>query len=198
MRRLRQLAAPAAAGAPAAATAAVAPAAAAGGLTGPLCNSCWQRGHYKSNRQCPNFGKPALEQPRAFGRAKRVRSALFDSSSDEAEESAEEDGNDNVCHGCGKPGELFECDTCSRSWHGECLSEASRALATNPDEASWSCPICRREPRPVGYVGNPQRPPPGRGGGQQRARLRSASEGSKPQRAATKKRGREAEQPRFR
>jgi len=132
VRRLRKLPAPAAAGAPAAAAAA-APAADgdADVLAGPLCNSCWQRGHYKSNRLCPNFGKAALEKPRAFGRAKRVRRGpLFDTSSDKAEESDEEDGNDNVCHGCGQPGELFECDTCSRSWHGECLSEAINQLAT--------------------------------------------------------------------
>jgi hypothetical protein len=99
VRRLRKLPAPAAAGAPAAAAAA-APAADgdADVLAGPLCNSCWQRGHYKSNRLCPNFGKTALEKLRAFGRAKRVRrSPLFDTSSDEAEESDEEDGNDNVC-----------------------------------------------------------------------------------------------------
>jgi hypothetical protein len=164
-----QLAAPSAAAAPAgtAATAAAADGE-ADGLTGPLCNSCWQRGHDKSNRICSNFGKPPPAKPGGFGQAKRVRRALLESSSDEAEakESEEEDGNANVCHSC-QSGGLFECDGCPRSWHGECLSESSRALAAYQAAASCSCPICRRERQPVGFVGNPQRglPDAGRGGG---------------------------------
>ena len=168
-RRPRKLVA-AAATAAAAAVAAAVPAANgdADGLAGPLCNSCWQRGHYKSNRHCPNFGKPAIEKPRAFGRAKRFRGALFETSSDEAEAAAEdsneEDGNDNVCHACSQPGLLSMCDTCLRSWHDDCVSLADRqriAAAAAPGSA-WSCSVCVGEPFAAGFVNNPQRGGAGR------------------------------------
>jgi hypothetical protein len=88
--------------------------------------------------------------------------------------------SDNSCHCCSEPGELLECDACPRSWHRDCLPPAPAALAAALLEADpWLCPVCTRTPRPATFVGNPQRAPPGRGGGQHRARLRPAAEGTK-------------------
>jgi hypothetical protein len=172
----------------------------AGPLAGPLCNSCWQRGHYKSNSRCPNFGKAALEKPRAFGQAKRVRVPLFSTSSDEAEESDEEDGNDNVCHACSQPGLLSMCDTCTRSWHNDCVSLADhrRIEAAAGAGSAWSCSVCVGEPCAAGFVGNPQRGALGRGGNQNRGRFRSAMEGSRATRAKAKRASRKGEVPRYR
>ena len=84
---------------------------------------------------------------------------------------------------------------CPLSWHMNCLPPAARVLAQQAlaDEEDWQCPVCLRMPRPVGFVGNSQRAPPGRGGGQQRKRFRSATEGLPAQRKAAKKAGRTRE-----
>jgi hypothetical protein len=169
---------------------------------GPLCHGCWERGHNKNNRMCPNFGKPPLAKPSAFGRAKRVRELMASgTSSDEAEDSDEEDGNDNVCHACSQPGTLIMCDMCPRAWHDDCLSLADRgraAIANTTGDELWLCSVCAGEPHPVGFIGNPLRGAVGRGGNQNRGRFRSASEGTRATRAAAKKRGRKGETPRFR
>ena len=108
--------------------------------------------------------------------------------------SASEDGNDNSCHCCSEPGELLECDACPRSWHRDCLPLASLELA---EADPWLCPLCTHTPITVGFVGNPPRAPPGRGGGQHRSRFRPAAEGTKRQRKEAKAAGRSREK-RFR
>ena len=103
---------------------------------------------------------------------------------------APQDGHSNVCHECTKAGELWKCDMCHLAWHDDCLTLEMRATL---EDDPWACPVCAQAARPGGYVGNPQRAPPGRGGGQHRKRLRSASEGTASQRAAAKAAGRSRE-----
>jgi hypothetical protein len=183
-----------------AATAAAA-AAAAAGEGGPVCHACWEPGHYRNNRTCSRFGKEPLPKPSAHAppRAivrKRGGEDLLSEVEEEGEDevSVSEDGNDVVCHRCSEPGQLLECDSCPRSFHSECLPLASLALA---EAEPWHCPVCTRTPTAVGFVGNPPRAPPGRGGGQHRSRLRPAAEGTKGQRKKAKAAGRCREQ-RFR
>ena len=191
---------------PLAAATAAAAAAAAAGEGGPVCRACWQPGHYRSNRKCSRFGKEPLPRPsahappRAIAR-KRGGEHLLSDAEEEEEEAEEEvsvsqDGNDNACHLCSEPGELLECDACPRSWHSDCLPPAALAPALLEADP-WLCPVCTRTPRPATFVGNPQRAPPGRGGGQHRSRLRPAAEGTKRQRREAKAAGRSREQ-RFR
>jgi hypothetical protein len=182
--------------------------AAAGGAggdaaAGPTCRSCWGKlpfPHYRNNRRCPNYGKAPLPDPRALvlapARTVRRRSALdaaSASSSEKGEAEADEDmedGNSNVCHRCSEPGELNACDTCTLSWHEDCLPLAAR---TQLDANPWSCPVCAGITIPTGFIGNPARAPPGRGGGQARKRFRSAVEGTKSQRKRAKQAGRRFE-----
>ena len=171
-------------------------------VTGPTCRSCWGKlpfPHYKNNRQCPNFGKKPLPDPRALALAaprtvRRGLRATVSASSEEEDEEAEdgdmEDGNSNVCHACSQPGELLECDSCVRSWHADCLPLAARMSL---DAEPWNCPVCAGVVIPTAFIGTPGRAPPGRGGGQTRKRFRSALEGTKSQRKRTKKAGRAAE-----
>ena len=170
---------------------------------GPTCRSCWGKlpfPHYRNNRRCPNYGKAPLPDPRALvlapARTVRRRSALdaaSASSSEKGEAEADEDmedGNSNVCHRCSEPGELNACDTCTLSWHEDCLPLAAR---TQLDANPWSCPVCAGITIPTGFIGNPARAPPGRGGGQARKRFRSAVEGTKSQRKRAKQAGRRFE-----
>lgn len=176
-----------------------APAAAVAAVAGPLCHSCWSMEpfpHNKNNRQCPNYGKKPLPDPRerALAPARTVRRRLADvdsaSSEEEDEEADLEDGNSNVCHACSEPGELFECDFCTLSWHDDCIPLEARHML---DEEPWKCPTCARIPVRTGFIGNPVRAPPGRGGGQQRKRIRSATEPSKGERKRIKKAARSRE-----
>ena len=154
---------------------------------------------------CSRFGMEPLPKPvahappRAIVRKRRGEDLLSEGEEEgEDEMSASEDGNNDVCHHCSEPGELLECDGggCSRSFHRDCLPLAAldpALLEADP----WLCPVCTRTPRPATFVGNPQRAPPGRGGGQHRSRFRPAAEGTKGQRKAAKAAGRSREQ-RFR
>ena len=154
--------------------------------------------HYKNNKQCPNYGKSPLPEPGAYAPPRTVRlhrsAPLLAGSEDDGSESedgdhdsASEDGNDNVCHECGETGELLVCDECPRVWHYRCLPAAALALA---EAEPWQCPVCARISRPAGFIGNPARAPPGRGGGQHQKRYRSAIEGTKSQRKRRKAAGR--------
>ena len=173
----------------------------AGRVAGPTCRSCWGMvpfPHYKNNKQCPNYGKSPLPEPGAYAPPRTVRlhrsAPLLAGSEDDGSESedgdhdsASEDGNDNVCHECGETGELLVCDECPRVWHYRCLPAAALALA---EAEPWQCPVCARISRPAGFIGNPARAPPGRGGGQHQKRYRSAIEGTKSQRKRRKAAGR--------
>jgi len=184
-----------------AAAAAAAGAAAEGGggaAVGPTCRSCWgmlPKPHYRSNKLCPNYGKPPLPEPSAHAMPRTVRGggeALgAGPGSSEEDDSAPEDGNENVCHHCSEAGKLLECDYCPHSWHDDCLPLAARPGAA--DEGLWMCPVCAHVPRPVGFIAAPRRAPPGRGGGQGRKRMRPATEGSGSQRARNKAAGRDRE-----
>jgi hypothetical protein len=176
------------------AAAAAAPAGAseggAAGGKGPTCRSCWGMvpyPHYKNNRNCPNYGKPPLEQPCAYAPPRPVRPSREQLAgglgSPDEDDSASEDGNDNVCHACSEDGELLMCEGCPHSYHFGCLPVEALALV---DADPWLCPVCTGTPIPTGFVGNPARAPPGRGGGQQRKRFRSAIEGTKGQRKRVK------------
>ena len=176
------------------AAAAAAPAGASeGGAAGgkaPTCRSCWGMvpyPHYKNNRNCPNYGKPPLEQPCAYAPPRPVRPSREQLAgglgSPDEDDSASEDGNDNVCHACSEDGELLMCEGCPHSYHLGCLPVEALALV---DADPWLCPVCTSTPIPTGFVGNPARAPPGRGGGQQRKRFRSAIEGTKGQRKRVK------------
>jgi hypothetical protein len=185
----------------AAPAAAAAEGAAGGGVPGPTCRSCWGRlpfPHNKNNRLCPNYGNEPLEDPHEYAPARTVRRggalpllAEADSSEEEAEaDEADEDGNDNTCKVCDKTGDLYECDKCPRSWHHDCLPLAALPLL---DAEPWHCPTCAGIIVPTGFVGNPRRAPPGRGGVQQRKRLRPATEGTRGQRKRAKAAGRTRE-----
>jgi hypothetical protein len=163
---------------------------AAAGVGGPTCRSCWGMvpfPHNKNNKKCPNYGNLPLLEPHAHAPPRTVRvrqaSAVAAGLGSEEDDSASEDGNDNVCHECSQPGELLECDECPRVWHDDCLPLAARVMA---DAERWQCPICVGMHRPAGFIGNPARVLPGRGGGQHRKRFRSAIEGSKDHRKRTK------------
>jgi hypothetical protein len=154
--------------------------------------------HNKNNKKCPNYGNLPLPEPQAHAppRTVRVRQASAVAAGlgaeEEEDDSASEDGNDNVCHACSQPGELLECDECPRVWHDDCLPLAARVMA---EAERWLCPICVGMHRPAGFIGNPARALPGRGGGQHCKRFRSAIEGSKAQRKRNKAAGRSRELP---
>ena len=79
-----------------------------------------------------------------------------------------------VCLGCGElsspPRLLCDADECSRLWHAGCLPRG----AGHSEGDLWFCSFCTDHAvdQPIG---NPQRPPPGRGGQRQR-RFKSAIE----------------------
>jgi hypothetical protein len=175
----------------------------AAGVGGPTCRSCWGMTpfpHYKSNQSCPNYGKPPLPEPDAHAQPRTIRRRTVrwvdeeedEDDASESEDGSASDGNHNVCHECSEPGELLECDGpgCERSWHRDCLTLAASLLT---EVEPWLCPVCTGKPRPAGFVGNPARALPGRGGGQQRKRFRSAAEGTKGHRKRVKKAGRSRE-----
>ena len=47
--------------------------------------------------------------------------------------------NDNFCAVCQEGGQLYECDTCPRSYHGRCSDDD---VDTQPAGQPWSCPHC--------------------------------------------------------
>ena len=85
---------------------------------------------------------------------------------------------------------MYECDNCPRSWCDDCVPLAARSSL---DADPWHCPTCVGIVIPTGFVGNPAQAPPGRGGGQQRKRYRSATEGTKGDRKRAKAAGRSRE-----
>ena len=189
--------------APGAASGAAADGAGAAATAGPTCRSCWGKlpfPHYKNNRACPNYGSAPLPDPRtlALAPARTVRrGSVLGAERAPSEEKGEaetdkdlENGNSNVCHACSETGELLACDSCTLSWHEDCLPLAARAQL---DADPWSCPVCAGIPIPTGFIGNPARAPPGRGGGQARKRFRSAAEGTRGQRKRAKQAGRRFE-----
>jgi hypothetical protein len=129
---------------------------------------------------------------------------LFPSSSDEDDEaggaSSPSDSGDNetVCHRCARPGDLVCCSVCAHAYHERCLPSDAMAVDDDPDQ-EWLCPVCTGSDERAGFVGNPAgfvgNPPqaPHRGS-RQRARKRSAAEGSKAQVAGAKKARRQKEQ----
>jgi hypothetical protein len=54
--------------------------------------------------------------------------------------------NEDHCIICGKPGTLFECDSCPRSFHQGCL--LSQPPSLNPEE-KWSCCFCSEDDAPA-------------------------------------------------
>ena len=153
------------------------------------CRACWQLGHRRSNMSCPRYGLPPLSRPdgeRAVARRvgqRRVRIGLASSDDEDAsEDDASDDSgeNENLCHKCGKEGNLVRCDTCRHVWHDACLPADAMPLDNDP----WQCPVCTGSAQHVGYIGNPRQPT--QRGSKHRARKRSRTEGTKAQVAAAK------------
>jgi hypothetical protein len=170
-----------------------------------VCQACWQPGHNRRNRLCPQHGLPSLPRPEGRGAAGAVRVVSRGRRRDDDEEGEEEDEgeeegsegpadsgrNDNVCHNCSEPGDLLCCegDGCHRSWHPRC---AQGTAALIDDDGSWFCPVCTGTwaSAPVGFIGNPPQARPGRGGGQQQKRKKPRTEETPAMRKKAKAAGR--------
>ena len=163
---------------------------------GEQCRACWRFGHRKTNRRCPRFGMPPLPRPGLgrLGPASRTVAGRRDflgsagSGSESDADGGDSDGsgsgeNDQVCQKCSETGRLVCCSECPSSWH-----DTEKCMPTDAMPRSvvhWLCPWCTGSTEPVGFVGNPQQPP--HKGSRQRARRRSAAEGTRAQVAQAKK-----------
>ena len=88
--------------------------------------------HYKLSRRYEEWRRG----PRAIARRRQQRAAQADDNDDD-----DDDDHKDHCEVCGSGGDLLCCDTCTSSYHLECLSPP---LAEVPS-GSWVCPLCTQE-----------------------------------------------------
>lgn len=100
------------------------------------CDTCSKAGKLLCCDTCPkSFHIACLKPPRSrYPKGKWSCAECMKTGKGEVDD----DPNDDMCNVCRDAGDLLCCDTCSRSYHIECVDPP---LAAVP-KGDWSCPKC--------------------------------------------------------
>jgi hypothetical protein len=106
------------------------------------CGKCGSGGALVCCDTCPRAFHLKCEKP-PMDAVPRGRYSCFECRDGDGGKSNSD--NDDHCFACGDDGKLLCCDTCTRSYHLECVVPRIDAVPTG----SWSCPRCVESTRPL-------------------------------------------------